>query len=254
MPVSRRRDWLFFGEYLGLLLLALAWAQLQHVRAQVGDRMGLLYALDAAAVAYVLLRGWLVMARGVTGAWDYLFLAVDLAIISGFVRLTGGVNSEVALTYLWPLATAATTRSPGRTLAVCVAIGVAYTAAVLPGAHGPDYLVHLAVRLLLLALVAALAFAYSRAEAERAREVARLREEAVVADFRTRLQHEIHDAIEERLAQIGARLDRLCALAEDSPQELRQGLETLRQDVGGAARDLRTMIRKARGGDEEPPR
>lgn len=254
MGPSQRRDLLFFVGYIGLLLVALAWAQLEHVRMQVGGRMPLLYALDAVAIAYVVLRGWLVLGRHVSNTWDYPFLIADLTIISAFVWLTGGIDSEAALTYLWPLATAATTRSPGRTLAVCCAVGIAYTAAALPGTHTPDFSARLAVRLLLWALITALAFAYARAEAERVREVARLREEAVVADLRTRLQHEIQEAVEQRLVEINGRLEQILSLAESSPQPLRQALAELRQDVQKAAQDLRTMIRKTRAARERPPR
>jgi len=251
MAASRKRDLLFFAEYIGLLLLALVWIQLGHVREHIGDRLGTVYLLDAIAITYVLFRAWLVVFRDVRGAWEYLYIAVDLSIITAFVHLTGGIHSDAGLAYLWPLSTATSSQSPTRTLAVSLAIGVLYAAATWASVDTPDYALRLALRLLLLVLVAALAYASTRAQTLHAREVVRLRQQVVLADFRTRLQHEMQEAMESRLEEIDAQLDDVAALARTRPREIDSALGRLKQSVAQAAGDLRAMVRKARGALEQ---
>lgn len=246
MSDAQKRDALFFAEYAALLLVALLWVQLEHVRLRVGDDLGLFYAVDMAALAYVFVRAWLVMVRHAGPAWEPLFLIVDLAVISGFVRLTGGIGSEAGLTYLWPLASCATARAPGRVVAVGVLIGVFYLAATWPDAPLPEYAARLLVRLLVLGLVVALAYSHTRAEATRQEEVTRLREQVAVADFRTRLLHQMRDETEQYLEAVETQLGEAAKAAESDPEQAGVVLAALRESLHRTAGELQTLVRRVR--------
>jgi hypothetical protein len=241
-----KRDALFFGEYLALLLIALLWVQLAHVRVRVGPHLGLLYAVDAGTIAYVLVRAWLVMVRRAGRAWEPLFLVVDLAVISTFVRLTGGIASEAGLVYLWPLAISTVGRAPGRVIAVGGLIGACYLASTWDVAPVPDYAERLLVRLLVLGLVVALAYSQARAEAARTEEVARLREQVAVADFRTRVLHETRERVEQYLGQVETQLDAAARTAQESPERAVAAVAELRETLGRAAEDLQQVVRRVR--------
>lgn len=246
MTDAQKRDALFFGEYLALLLVALGWLQLEHVRSRVGDDMGLLYLVDMTAIAYVLVRAWLVMGRKVGPAVEPVFLVVDLAVISAFVRLTGGIASEAGLAYLWPLASCTSARAPGRVVYVGLLIGVFYLAATWPEVTVAEYAARLAVRLLVLVLVVALAYSHTRAEATRQEEITRLREQVAVADFRTRLLHQMRDETEEYLAAVEAQLDEAARAAESEPERAGAVLAGLRESLHRTAGDLQTLARRVR--------
>ncbi len=60
----------------------------------MGDNITLFYLLDGLAICYLLLRAFLVLAKRVSAKWQYLWLALGLAIITAAVGLTGGIRSE----------------------------------------------------------------------------------------------------------------------------------------------------------------
>ena len=206
MDTRKRRDVLFFVEYVVLLLMVLVWVHFGYVRARVGDRLMLVYALDGAALLYVLARAYLVVIRRAGRSWGAVWLGLDLLIITGFVALTGGVHSEAALAYFWPLATSSITRAPARTFVVGLACALLYVAASWPQQPTLAYFQALFVRLMVLVLAALLAYSYAVAENARVEELTRLREKVTLADYRTRLSHEMHDGLQRDLERMAEQL------------------------------------------------
>ena len=110
-------------------------------------------------------------------------MAVDLIIISGLVRLTGGIDSEAALVYFWPLATYSILRRPRGTIMVGLASGVLYVAASWPGGLAPEYVDKVSSRVFILTVVTVLATCFARREVQRVEEMARLREQVALAEY-----------------------------------------------------------------------
>jgi signal transduction histidine kinase len=247
MDARIRRDALFFLEYAGLLLVALLWVQLEDVRQRIGPNLQLFYALDLAALVYVGLRAYVTLTRRPAAALDSMWLAIDLVIISLAVRLTGGILSEAALTYVWPLMTSAVTRAPMKTLLVGGAIGALYVGATWPSIVTWAYMHSLIVRLMILLLMTLLAYAFARNEAARVEEVARLREQAAIGDYRTRLSLEMHDTTQRHLDELRAQLDRLREYAADDG-EASAAIDDLQIKVAEAVEDLRQLVRRIRTG------
>jgi len=246
MDQRARRDALFFLEYLGLLLVALLWGQLEDVRLRVGANIGLFYALDLATIAYLAVRAFLVLKRKLPPFWDNVWLGTDLIVISLFVRLTGGITSEAALTYLWPLLTSSVTRAPVKTLLTGACIGALYVVVTWPSVVSTAYLISLAARLLILALMTVLAYAFARTEAARVEEVARLREQAVLGDFRTRLSFKLHDTTQQYLDTFSEQIGRVRELLNEDPRAASEALEQMQDTVSQAVTDLRQTVQKIR--------
>ncbi|MEA3402956.1 MAG: hypothetical protein U9R79_17075 [Armatimonadota bacterium] len=104
MAGDRTRSAVFFGLYAAMLLYGLYWVRLSDVRDRV-QSLTLFYVLIGAALCYLALRAVLVILVKVSQAWDPVWVAIDLIIITVAVRLTGGIDSEAALLYFWPIAT-----------------------------------------------------------------------------------------------------------------------------------------------------
>ena len=239
MGTDRGRAAIFFGLYAAMLAYSLYWMRLSHVRERVVS-FPLLHALIAVALVYVAVRAWLVLTERARQSWDPLWVGVDLLIISGIVRLTGGLNSEAALVYFWPLATYAILRRPRGTALVGIASGLCYVAATWPQVLTPDYADKLGSRLFVLALVTILATAFSVREVQRVEEISRLREQLALADYRRLLSQEMHDGIQHYLVVIAMRLEwarrllereprRAAALAVDQGVVVRQAADELCQ-------------------------
>lgn len=246
MDQRMRRDALFFLEYLGLLLVALLWVQLEDVRLRVGANIGLFYGLDLATIGYLAIRAYLVLKRKVPPFWDTVWLGIDLLVISLFVRITGGITSEAALTYLWPLLTSSVTRAPVRTLLIGACIGALYVVVTWPSVISTAYLISLAARLLILALMTLLAYAFARTEAARIEEVARLREQAVLSDFRTRLSFELHDTTQQYLDTFSEQIGEVRELLRKDPRAAAEALEQMQDTVSRAVTDLRQTAQRIR--------
>lgn len=236
----------FFIQYYVLLLLGLLWLQIGHVRAHTGDNLKLVYALLGAAACYVAVRAYLVLGRGVAGYWSYLWLSIDLLLITGVVHLTGGMGSEAALVYVWPLASSAIQRLPYRTLAAGAAIAVLYTAATWPEALTHGHLAALGTRLLIVLLATSQGIIYSLAEASRVEENAKLREKLALADYRDRLAQEMHDGIQHYLVDIGVRLELARRQIADDPAQAAKLAVDQRFAVRQAADELRYLVRLLR--------
>jgi uncharacterized membrane protein YccC len=115
----------------------------------------------------------------------------------------------------------------------------------------PEYAERLLVRLLVLGLVVALAYSQARAEAARTEEVARLREQVAVADFRTRVLHQTREQVEQYLEVVEAQLAEAAETAADSPERAAAALAELRTALGRAAEDLQQVVRRVRAPEPE---
>ncbi len=246
MGASRARSVTFFIQYGVLLLAALVWVQIGPVRQRTGDNLGLFYVLIGVAFVYVLARCYLVMGRGVSARWSYLWLGIDLLLITAVVRLTGGLDSEAALLYVWPLATSSIQRLPRRTLAAGLGSGVLYIAATWVDRADPNYVSAMAARLLILVLATSQAVVYALAESARIEETARLRERLALADYRDRLAGEMHDGLQHYLADISMHLELARRLVSDDPAEAAALAVEQRYAVRRAADELRYLIRLLR--------
>ncbi len=246
MDTDKARSTVFFAAYFLLLVYGLVWVQFGYVRERVGDSMNLFYVLDSLAICYVCLRGYLVMGKRVARSWEPVWLAIDLIIITGLVRLTGGIRSEAALVYFWPLATSSIQRRPRRTVAVGLVSAVLYTAATWPADPSSYYLTTLGTRILVLLLATLLAVYYARSEVVRVEQMARLREKVVLADYRTRLSQEMHDGIQHYLVNIAARLELARKLMGKEPEQAAKIAVDQRFAVRQAADELRYLVRLLR--------
>jgi len=240
------RDRIFFLQYLVLLVFALFWVRFPHVRPRVEGRLMAFYALDALAIVYVLCRAWLVLTGRRTGRWESAWLTVDLLIITGFINLTGGITSEAALIYFWPLATSSIQRSPTRTIFVGAASALLYVLGTWPGELSMDYAARLGTRLFILMLVAGLATVYALTEVKRVAEIARLREQVALADYRTRLSQEMHDGIQHYLVTITTRLELARHFMKSAPHQAAKMALDQRYTVRQAADELRYVVRRLR--------
>jgi signal transduction histidine kinase len=246
MRTERARSAVFFAQYGAILLYALAWVHFADVRQRVGENIGLFHALLAFAFCYVGLRAFFVVGRRVSRSWHPAWVAVDLAIITGAVRLTGGINSEAALVYFWPLATYSIQRRPRGTLMLGLAIAVLYVAATWPGQITEPYLQKLCTRVFVLVLLTVLATCYALHEITRVEEIARLREKVSLADYRARLSQEMHDGIQHYLVGIAVRLEMARKLMEEDAGRAARMAVDQRYAVGQAADELRYLVRRLR--------
>ena len=246
MGKARARSVTFFIQYFVLLLAALVWVQIAPVRERTGADLRLFYALIGAAFVYVALRCYLVIGRGISKQLSYLWLSVDLLLITATVRLTGGLDSEAALLYVWPLATSSIQRLPRRTLVAGLSSGVLYVAATWVDRADANYVSAMAARLLILVLATSQAVVYALAESARIEETAKLRERLALADYRDRLAGEMHDGLQHYLADISMHLELARRLISDDPAEAAALAVDQRYAVRRAADELRYLIRLLR--------
>jgi signal transduction histidine kinase len=246
MSARRSRSAVFFIQYLMLLLTALIWVQFEFVRRRVGEHLNLFYLLIGGAACYLGVRAYLVLGKLISRRWSSLWLACDLGIITGAVYLTGGINSEAALVYFWPIATSSIQRLPRRTLAVSVATALLYILATWQDRGSEKYLGALVARFAVLFVVTSLAACYALTEAARIEELAKLRERVALADYRQRLSQEMHDGIQHYLADIVMRLELARRLmATDAAEAARLAVDQ-RFAVRRAAGELRYLVRLLR--------
>ena len=243
MGTERLRSAVFFIQYFVLLLFVPVWLQFGYVQKRISVDMAALYGLYGFAVVYVAARAYLVLSRRLSEQWEYAWLTVDLGLISLAVALTGGINSEAAIWYFWPLATSSIQRRPRRTLGIGLAIAALYVYSVLAGPHDRDAAEKLVTRVLLLLVVSGLAAYYALVEISRVNEITRLREQLALSEYRTRLAQEMHDGVQHYLVNMASRLElarglvetepaRAAALAIDQRITLRQAADELRYLVG----------------------
>jgi len=246
MGRDRNRDVLFFAEYVGLLLFALVWVNMDYVRSRVGGDLGLFYVVDLSGVAYVIARALAVIYGRPSPFWEKIWLTMDLLLISAIVRLTGGIHSEAALIYFWPLATASIARSSVRTGVVGVAIAGLYAGATWPVEPLDAYWQMFGVRMFVLALVTALACAYAVSEARRVDELARLRQQVVLADLRTRISHEMYEGAQRQLQAIAADLEKAEETMGSYPERARERIRSARGTAKEAAADIADALKRMR--------
>jgi signal transduction histidine kinase len=243
MEVTRARSAVFFIQYLVLLLVALAWVQFGFVRRRMGGgNVSLFYWLIGAAFCYLGVRAYVVLRKRITGKWSSLWLSLDLFIITASVYLTGGIDSEAALLYFWPIATSSIRRLPRRTTAVSLAVAALYLIATWPNHTQEKYWGTMMVRLVVLLMVTSLALYYSLTEAALIEELARLREEVALSDYRNRLSREMHDGIQHYLADIALRLELARKLMATDPAAAARSAVDQRFPVRQAAAELRYLV------------
>ena len=247
MEAARTRSAVFFIQYLVLLLAALVWVQFDFVRRRMaGNGLSLFYLLIGAALCFLGLRAYLVLRKGLSRRWASLWLSLDLAIITGAVYLTGGINSEAALAYFWPIATSSIQRLPRRTAAVSAAGAVLYLVSTWQDHTSEKYWGTLMARMVVLFLVTSLAVYYSLTETVLVRELGRLREEVALSDYRGRLSGEMHDGIQHYLANITMRLELARKLMATDPAQAARIAVDQRYSVRQAAAELRYLVRLLR--------
>jgi signal transduction histidine kinase len=246
VDTKRVQSYVFFVEYTLVLLFGTVWVQFPHVRARMSAGPDSFYLLLAVAFCYLGLRAYLQLVRGFSGGWEYVWLTVDLTVITGAVYLTGGIRSEAALMYFWPIATSAIERKLARTIGVGVAGAVLYGVATWSAGLGADGMGWLGTRLFLFAIVTSLAACFAGAEARRVEELARLREKVAVAEYRTRLSQEMHDGIQHYLVNISTHLEMARALLHEAPGRAAEIAIQQRITVRQAADELRYLIRRLR--------
>jgi len=245
MGTDKARAAIFFGQYAAILLYALFWVHLSHVRDRVVS-LPLFYTLIGIALCYVAVRAYVVMAKEISNRRHAVWVAADLIIITAVVRLTGGIHSEAALVYFWPIATYSIQRRPHGAMLVGLATAVLYVAATWPADFTVDYAGRMGTRLFVLVLVTVLAACYALAEVKRVEEIARLREKLGLAEYRARLSQEMHDGIQRYLVSIGMRLEMAGKLADTEPARAAAIAVDQGVSVRQAADELRYLVRRLR--------
>ena len=247
MDAARTRSAAFFIQYLLLLLASLVWVQFDFVRRRMGDdKLSLFYVLIAVTLCYLGLRAYLVIGRRVARRWAGLWMSLDLVVITCSVYLTGGIDSEAALLYLWPIVTSSIRRLPRRTIAVSIAGAVLYVIATWQDHGSEKYWGTLMVRMIVLLMATSLAIYYSRSETALIEELSRLREEVALSNYRTRLSQEMHDGIQHYLASIAVRLELARKLMSTDPAEAARIAVDQRFAIRQASAELRYLVRLLR--------
>jgi signal transduction histidine kinase len=237
----------FFVLYACVLLFAVVWSHFPYVLERSGEDIIPFRALLAFAACYLGVRTYLVLMRGIPEGRGYVWLALDLVIITLGVRLTGGIRSDAALIYFWPLVTSSIERRPKMTLTLGLVTAALYVAAVWPvQAEVANPTAKVATYVFVILLATALSVAYARREAARVREMVALREKVALGEYRSRLSQEMHDGIQHYLVQIATRLDLARALAEDEPERAARIATDQRLTVRQAGDELRYLVRRLR--------
>ena len=247
MDAAKARDAAFFIQYVLLLIAALVWVQFDFVRRRMGSgHLTSFHLLIGVAAALLVLRAWLVLRRRISRKWSALWLGLDMAIITCAVYLTGGIDSEAALLYLWPIVTSSIRRLPRRTIAVSAATTGLYLLATWQDHGSEKYWGSLMVRMVILLMATSLAIYYSLTESALIEQIGRLREEVALSDYRTRLSREMHDGIQHYLASIAVRLELARRIADTDPVEAARIAVDQRFALRQASAELRYLVRLLR--------
>ncbi|MBM3499693.1 MAG: sensor histidine kinase [Armatimonadetes bacterium] len=242
--IARRRA--FFVLYFVALVSTFIWVHCDYVQRRSQTDLRNVYIAFAGAGVYLALRAYLVLRERVSEGWEYVWLAMDLFLITAGVHLTGRMGSDLALLYFWPLVTTSVQRRPGLTSGVGLAVAGLYTAATLPEAIETGLTARLAARLFVVAAATAVAVAYAVTEAARVEELTLLRERLALSGYRAQLSREMHDGIQHYLVRIATRLHLAKMLIErDPPAAARMAIDqalTVRQ----ASDELRYLVRRLR--------
>ena len=239
---ARTRSAVFFIQYLALLAAAALWVQFDVVHQRVGRHLPHFYVFLVVSVCYVLVRAYLVLGRRIADKRD-LWIALDLLVITGAVYLTGGLDSEAALLYFWPISTSAIQRMPRRTIAISVATGVLYFLATWPSHLDEKYPGAMMARFVVLFIVCSLAVAFAMAETVQIEEMAKLREQARLSEYRAEVSREMHDGIQRSLADIALRLELARKLTADDVSEAARLATDQRFAIRQTMAELRHLIR-----------
>jgi len=246
MDAATARRTAFFVLYAVALVSTLIWVHCDYVQRRSGLDLHAVYVAFCAACAYLALRAYLVLRRRVSEAWEYVWLSIDLFLITTGVYLTGRMGSDLALLYFWPLVTVSIQRRPRLTSGVGLAIAVLYTMVALPEAIETDLTARLAARLFVVAAATAVAVAYAVTEAARVEELTLLRERLALSGYRAQLSQEMHDGIQHYLVRIGTRLNLAGMLIEQDPAAAARMAVGQALTVRQASDELRYLVRRLR--------
>ncbi len=256
MDNGRARSILSYATYLAVLIAGIFWSMTDDfLDAPQLDRLPDPYVdpssfrmLMGIAIAYVLLRAYLALCRGFS-RWRNVRLAIDLVLITCAVHLSGRLDSDASMLYFWPLVTSAVERRTRVTLGVGIAIVVLLTLVVGPDAAETGRLTKLGTQLLTAIVATVVAYAYCRAEVGRVEELARLREQVALSDYRSRLSQEMHDGIQHYLVRIATRLRMADVVAASEPQAALRIASKQVLTVQQASDELRYLVQKLRSPD-----
>lgn len=156
---------------------------------------------------------------GNTGYAAWTFTAIDIAILSLGVYLTGGIASELGIVYLVLLISESLYTSQRQTglLIGCMAVG--YLAATWTSHREPGYWPSILTRMFFLLIVGTLARRISWNRERRAQEVLRLEQQVAATEERARIAREIHDGLGHALVASILQLELCSRTVRKDPEE-----------------------------------
>ncbi len=241
---------LFFIHYAAILAVGAYWVQLDFVRERMAhpSHVTCFYVLCAVTLGYWSVRAYFELRRGLSPFWEWAALVADVIVITIAVHLTGGIRSEAALLYFWPIATSSIQRRWQRTLAAGLLSAGLYVAV---ARHWEGYTLYqyqsmLATRVFIILIATSLAISFAVAEAGRVEELTRLRERVALGDYRAGLSREMHDGIQHYLAHAAMRLELAGRLIESDPAAAARMAVDQRLTIRHAADELRYLVRQLR--------
>ncbi len=237
---ARVADAAVLVQYLALLVSALIWVKLGFVSRF--PNMRLFYVLLAAIFLYLCLRSYLTLVRPISERWTWVWPISDVVIVSVLVPVTGGLGSVAPFLYLLPLALCSIQHKPGRALAAGILGSVLYLEMTWYPHPVPGYWLQVGPRIAALALATSLAVINAAMEAARMEEVAAMREQLALADYRQRLSQEMHDGIQHDLVGLTVRLELARQLMADDPAQAARIAIDQRFVARQAADELRTLV------------
>ncbi|HJN16145.1 MAG TPA: hypothetical protein QGH10_11660, partial [Armatimonadota bacterium] len=176
--------------YLIILLMGLVWAHLPHTLARFPTdhspawTYARLHTVFGLALVYLGIRAFLTLVKHVRGHWDYIWLACDLLLITVVVMLTGGVHSDASLLYLWPILTVLVKRHARGAVGIGLCVLALFVIAAWPKDSSLFEIGKTVSRAFVVVIYTAIAACYAGIEKGRVEEVARLREEVALGEYR----------------------------------------------------------------------
>lgn len=242
MGTARVQSVGLFVPYIVVLIMALVWGNIDAGITRLGAHRTAFLLLIGAAWLWIIGRMYAHVSGRVPARWHHWGAAVDTAIITGAVYLTGFRTGETFFLYFWPIATCSIARLPRATVAAGVGGVALYILATWPS-RAEGYAVAVTFRALILLTTTALAAYSARVESALVEQVGKLAKEVALAEQRGQLRDEVHDGILGHLGSIGARLDIAGGLIGDQPAEAARLATAQRIPVRQAAAELRALLR-----------
>jgi signal transduction histidine kinase len=243
MPPDRLQR-VFLYHIWACVPFAVAWAVAPGVFSVSQDPHELvaLGVVLGAALAYLLLRSWIVLRRPLGHArWGYVWPVADaLLVTAGLVAKTTPTESWLLLLYLIPIAEAAATLSLAWAASVAgVAVAGYLISSGASGLAGLQY-TYASFRLFFLLLCASLFTAFGR-------ELARLHRRLAAAEQRNEIAADLHDGLQQYLATIAARLELADTLRQTDPARAAELAADQRHLARQAGDEVRMIVRRMGG-------